>query len=109
MKQKKTAIDFKKMEWSKVDRQKAEFFYNEAVEYNDTLIAAINNLNGKAFSLLAMALSVLSAAVCQAMPGQATPGRTSIRFRRKRFPLQAGRLRPLIISRHLLMSYFGKG
>lgn len=63
MKQKKTAIDFKKMEWSRVDRQKAEFFYNEAVGYNDTLIVNINNLNGKAFSLLAMALSVLAAAV----------------------------------------------
>jgi hypothetical protein len=55
-------IDFKKMDWSMVDREKAEFFYNEAVEHNDRLIESINNLNGKAFSLLAVALPVLSAA-----------------------------------------------
>jgi hypothetical protein len=59
----KDVIDFKSMDWSKVDREKAEFFYNEAVEFNDRLIANINNLNGKALSLLATGLPVLSAAV----------------------------------------------
>jgi hypothetical protein len=63
MKTRPKAIDFKKMDWSRVDREKAEFFYNEAAEYNDRLIEGINKLNGKAFSLLAIALPVLSAAV----------------------------------------------
>jgi hypothetical protein len=55
-------IDFKKIDWSKVGREKAEFFYNEAAGYNDRLIESINSLNGKAFSLLAVALPVMSAA-----------------------------------------------
>jgi hypothetical protein len=55
-------IDFKKIDWDKVARKKAEFFYNEATEHNDRLIEAINNLNGKAFSLLAIALPIMSAA-----------------------------------------------
>jgi hypothetical protein len=55
-------IDLKKVDWEKVDREKAEFFYREAIEHNDKLIEIINRLNGKAFSLLAFALSVLSAA-----------------------------------------------
>jgi hypothetical protein len=62
MKQKKEAIDFKKIDWSKVDREKAEFFYNEATGYNDRLLESVNNLNGKAFSLLAVALPIMSAA-----------------------------------------------
>jgi hypothetical protein len=61
--QAKNAIDFKKIDWSRVDREKAEFFYKEAVEYNNRLMENINNLNSKAFSLLAIALSVLSAAI----------------------------------------------
>ncbi|MDR0584626.1 MAG: hypothetical protein LBG57_09815 [Treponema sp.] len=59
---KQETVDFRKMDWSKVDREKAEFFYNEAAEYNDRLIESVNNLNGKAFSLLAIALPILSAA-----------------------------------------------
>jgi hypothetical protein len=55
-------IDFKKMDWSKVGREKAEFIYGEATDHNDRLIESINNLNGKAFSLLSIALPVLSAA-----------------------------------------------
>ena len=59
---KQETMDFKKMDWSKVDREKAEFIYNEAAEYNDRLIESINNLNSKASSLLAAALPVFSAA-----------------------------------------------
>ncbi|MDR1506339.1 MAG: hypothetical protein LBI67_04490 [Treponema sp.] len=59
--QAQNVIDFKKMDWSKVDREKAEFFYNEATDHNDRLLESINNLNSKAFSLLAIALSILSA------------------------------------------------
>jgi hypothetical protein len=56
-------IDFKKIDWNRVDREKAEFFYNEAGGCNDRLVESINNLNSKAFSLLAVALPVQSAAV----------------------------------------------
>jgi hypothetical protein len=55
-------IDFKEMDWSGVDQEKAGFFYNEATGYNDGLIESINNLNAKAFSLIAVALPVMSAA-----------------------------------------------
>jgi hypothetical protein len=63
MKQKKRPIDFKKFDWTKVDQEKAEFFYTEATDHNDRLIESINNLNGKAFSLLTIALPIMSAAV----------------------------------------------
>jgi hypothetical protein len=40
-----------------------QFFFKEAVEYNDILLHDINNLNGKAFQLLAVAIAAFSAAV----------------------------------------------
>ena len=61
MKDNKTVIDFKKIDWTKIDREKAVFFYNQAVEYNNALIANISGLNSKAFSLPAMALPLLPA------------------------------------------------
>jgi hypothetical protein len=54
-------IDFKKIDWSKVDKEKMEFFFNEAREYNNKLIDDLNSLNNKAFSLMALALPVASA------------------------------------------------
>jgi hypothetical protein len=52
-------IDFTAMDWSKVDREKAEFFYRESADYNDRLIESINGLNSKAFFLLAAALPAM--------------------------------------------------
>jgi hypothetical protein len=63
MRKQKKAIDFTKIDWSKVDQEKAEFFYHEATDHNDRLLESINKLNNKAFSLLAIALPIMSAAV----------------------------------------------
>jgi hypothetical protein len=59
-KQKK--IDFERVDWDQIDREKAEFFRGEAVIFNNKVIEDINTLNDKIFKLLAFAFSVLSAA-----------------------------------------------
>jgi hypothetical protein len=54
-------IDFTKIDWEKVGPDKARFFYDEAIAHNRGIVENINNLNGKAFALLGIALAVLSA------------------------------------------------
>jgi hypothetical protein len=54
-------IDFTKIDWEKVGPDKSRFFYDEALAHNRGIVENINNLNGKAFALLAIALAVLSA------------------------------------------------
>jgi len=58
----KKAIDFTKIEWDAVDDSNLEFFFKEAVDYNDIVLNDINNLNNKAFQLLTVMFPALSAA-----------------------------------------------
>jgi len=58
----KKAIDFTKIEWDAIDEPDLEFFFREAVDYNDILLNDINNLNNKAFQLLTVMFPALSAA-----------------------------------------------
>jgi hypothetical protein len=60
MKQKKKTIDFKKIDWGNIDYAKLQFFFKEAVEFNDSLLEDINRLNNKGFQLLALALTAIS-------------------------------------------------
>jgi hypothetical protein len=55
------AIDFTKIDWKTVDREKIDFFFNEARDFNNKLIDDIQNLNNKIFSLLALTLPIISA------------------------------------------------
>jgi hypothetical protein len=59
----KKEIDFTKIEWDRLDQEKLQFFFKEAVDCNDTLLYDINNLNSKAFQLLSILFPVLSAAI----------------------------------------------
>jgi hypothetical protein len=59
----KENIDFTKIDWNDIDIEKLHFFFKEAVDYNDILLHDINNLNNKAFQLLAILFPVLSADV----------------------------------------------
>jgi hypothetical protein len=58
----KSPIDFKKIDWKAVDREKAKFFYNEALAFNNRLIDDINSLNSKALTITGFLLPVMSAA-----------------------------------------------
>ena len=58
----KNEIDFEKIDWSAVGG-KIDFFYDEAIAYNNKIIEDINALNSKGFSMLAGSLAVLCAAV----------------------------------------------
>jgi hypothetical protein len=60
---KETVINFKEVDWTAVDREKAEFFYNEALAFNNRLIDDINGLNGKALGIAGFILPVVSAAI----------------------------------------------
>lgn len=54
-------IDFNKVEWDAIEQEKLNFFFKEAVDYNDILIQDIGSLNNKAFNLLAITIAALSA------------------------------------------------
>jgi hypothetical protein len=62
-KSKAKQIDFTKIDWEKVSMEKAKFFFQEALDYNNKVIEDLNNLNNKAFALLAGALPAFSAAI----------------------------------------------
>jgi hypothetical protein len=55
-------IDFKTIDWDKVDMEKVKYFYQEALAYNNGVIDDIRNLNDKAFSLLSCTAPILAAA-----------------------------------------------
>jgi hypothetical protein len=56
-------IDFKKMDWHKVDREKAEFIYREALEHHESIIADNNRINDKALGLLSFTMPIMAALV----------------------------------------------
>ena len=54
-------IDFTKIDWDSIDFEKLQFCFKEAVEANDALINGINKLNTKAFRLLTISVTILTA------------------------------------------------
>jgi len=54
-------IDFIKVDWSKIDGEKAEFFYNEAVARLDSIHQNIEGITNKAVGMLSFSLPVLTA------------------------------------------------
>jgi hypothetical protein len=54
-------IDFVSIKWNLI-KDNLDFFYQEALSYNNKIIEDLNGLNNKGFALLAVALPVLSAA-----------------------------------------------
>jgi hypothetical protein len=62
MKQKQRIIDFTAIEWDAIDYTTLQFFFKEAVEFNDSLLEDINRLGQKGFHLLTLALTALSLA-----------------------------------------------
>jgi hypothetical protein len=59
-------IDFKENEWSKIDwskvgKKKAEFFYNEAIARMDSIHRNIDGITNKAVGMLSFSLPVLTA------------------------------------------------
>jgi len=59
----KETIDFTKIDWDKVDIEKAEFFFKAAQNYNNKVIEDLVNTNSKAYTLICVMLPVLSAAI----------------------------------------------
>jgi hypothetical protein len=62
MKRYKSGIDFSNIEWDAVQERELDFFYREALVYNDKIIDDINAVNTKAYILAAAAQPVLCAA-----------------------------------------------
>ena len=54
-------IDFTKIDWSKIDQTKAEFFYNEAIARLDTIHKNIDGMTNKALGMLSFSLPILTA------------------------------------------------
>jgi hypothetical protein len=53
-------MDFTKIDWESITYPKLQFFFKEAVDYNDSLLEDINRLSQKGFHLLTLALTVIS-------------------------------------------------
>ena len=54
-------IDWEKIDWDKVGKEKAAFLFREAKDNEHEVVSAINDLNRKAFNLLALTLPLLIA------------------------------------------------
>ena len=56
-------IDFKNIDWGKVDREKAEFIYREALDNHRGIVDNINVINSKASGMLSFTMPVMAALV----------------------------------------------
>jgi hypothetical protein len=54
-------IDFTKIKWSKIDREKAEFIYNEAIARLDSIHKNDEGITNKALNMLSFSLPILTA------------------------------------------------
>jgi membrane protein implicated in regulation of membrane protease activity len=59
----RNSIDFTQIDWSKLDREKSEFIYNEAVARLDSIHKNIDGITNKALGMLSFAMPVLTALV----------------------------------------------
>jgi hypothetical protein len=55
------SVDFAKIEWTKIDREKAEFIYNEALARLDSVHKNNDGITNKALGMLTLAVPVLAA------------------------------------------------
>jgi hypothetical protein len=55
-----TPIDFTKIDWNCIDGDRLLFYFNEAVEANNTVLNSIGNINDKAYQFLAIACTLLA-------------------------------------------------
>jgi hypothetical protein len=56
-------IDFKHIDWKKIDREKAEFFYGEALGRLDSIHQNNDGMTNKALGLLTLAVPLLAALI----------------------------------------------
>ncbi|MDR0319901.1 MAG: hypothetical protein LBI28_00215 [Treponema sp.] len=63
MKTKDHYIDFSKIDWTKVDMEKAKFLFQEAQNDNNKIIEDITNMEKKAFRLISVVILILCAAI----------------------------------------------
>ena len=56
-------VDFSNIEWSKIDREKAEFIYNEAIARLDSIHKNNDGITNKALGMLSFSLPILTALV----------------------------------------------
>ena len=54
-------IDFSKIDWEIVDKEKAEFIYQEALEHHRGIIENNNKINDKALGLLSFTMPIMAA------------------------------------------------
>lgn len=54
-------IHFSKIEWEKIDREKAEFIYNEAIARLDSIHKSDEGITNKALNMLSFSLPILTA------------------------------------------------
>jgi len=59
----KNKIDFNKIKWSKIDREKADFFYNEAIARLESIHKNNDSITNKALSMLSFSVPVLTALI----------------------------------------------
>ncbi|MDR3173012.1 MAG: hypothetical protein LBU19_02070 [Treponema sp.] len=57
------SIDFRTIDWTAVDREKAEFIYRDALEFNRGILENINVINDKAMGLLSFTMPIMAALV----------------------------------------------
>jgi len=55
------SIDFTKIDWKSIDDERLQFYFNQAVEANDSILTSINNINDKTNQFLAIASALLAA------------------------------------------------
>jgi len=61
--QEQNEIDFTKIEWSKIDKEKAEFFYNEAIARLDSIHKNNEAITRKALTMLSFSVPILTALI----------------------------------------------
>jgi hypothetical protein len=54
-------IDFSRIEWDKIKRKEADFFYNEAIAYLDLIHKNIEGITNKAIGMLSFSMPILTA------------------------------------------------
>jgi membrane protein implicated in regulation of membrane protease activity len=54
-------IDFNKINWSEIDREKAEFIYNEAIARLDSIHKNMEGITNKALGILSFSMPILTA------------------------------------------------
>jgi len=54
-------IDFTKIEWNSLEKERLRFYFKEAVEANDAVLNSLRNINDKAYQFLTIASAMVAA------------------------------------------------